>query len=54
MSRSYKKFPIFRDNLWGKSMKKGKQYNNRKIKVKTKQNTKTLGLEEFVKEVTTC
>ena len=31
-----------------------KEYNNRRIKVKTKQNTKTLGLEEFVKEVTTC
>ena len=32
MSRSYRKFPLFRDNLWGKSLKKGKQYSNRKIR----------------------
>lgn len=32
MSRSYKKFPQFRDNLWGKSLKTGKQHNNRKIR----------------------
>ena len=36
MSRSYKKFPLFRDNLWGKSLKKGKSYNNRKIRRKLK------------------
>ena len=36
MSRSYKKFPQFRDNLWGKSLKSGKQYNNRKIRRKLK------------------
>lgn len=36
MSRSYKKFPQFRDNLWGKSLKKGKRYNNRKIRRKIK------------------
>lgn len=36
MSRSYKKFPLFRDNLWGKSMKAGKQYSNRKIRRKLK------------------
>lgn len=36
MSRSYKKFPLYRDNLWGKSLKKGKQYNNRKIRRKLK------------------
>ena len=37
MSRSYKKFPLFRDNLWGRnSMKKGKKYANRKIRRKLK------------------
>lgn len=36
MSRSYKKFPLFRDVLWGKSMKRGKQYANRKIRHKLK------------------
>lgn len=36
MSRSYKKFPLFRDCLWGKSMKKGKQISNRKIRRKLK------------------
>lgn len=32
MSRSYKKYPLLRDCLWGKSMKKGKQYFNRRIR----------------------
>ena len=32
MSRSYKKYPLFRDCLWGKSMKKGKQYFNRRLR----------------------
>ena len=36
MSRSYKKFPISRMCLWGRSMKKGKQYANRKIRRKLK------------------
>lgn len=36
MSRSYKHFPLFRDNLWGKSMKAGKQVSNRKIRRKLK------------------
>ena len=36
MSRSYKKYPLFRDNLWGKLMKKGKQVSNRKIRRKLK------------------
>lgn len=36
MSRSYKKYPLFRDQLWGKSMKRGKQYANRKIRRKLK------------------
>lgn len=36
MSRSYKHFPLFRANLWGKSMKKGKQVANRKIRRKLK------------------
>ena len=43
MSRSYKKFPLFRDNLWGKSLKKGKQYNNRKIRRKIKDVTLDIG-----------
>lgn len=36
MGKSHKKFPRYRDNLWGKSLKKGKQYNNRKIRRKIK------------------
>ena len=36
MSRSYKKFPISRMVLWGRSMKKGKQVANRKIRKKLK------------------
>lgn len=36
MSRSYKKTPIFRMVLWGKSMKKGRQCSNRKIRRKLK------------------
>ena len=36
MSRSYKKFPISRMVLWGRSMKKGKQIANRKIRRKLK------------------
>lgn len=36
MSRSYKKFPISRMVLWGRSMKKGKQVSNRKIRRKLK------------------
>ena len=36
MSRSYKKFPISRMVLWGRSMKKGKQVANRKIRRKLK------------------
>lgn len=36
MSRSHKHFPLFRDQLWGKSMKKGKQQSNRKIRRKLK------------------
>ena len=36
MSRSYKHFPISRMVLWGKSMKKGKQVANRKIRRKLK------------------
>lgn len=36
MSRSYKHFPLFRDTLWGRSMKKGKQYANRKVRRKLK------------------
>lgn len=36
MSRSYKKFPISRMALWGRSMKAGKQISNRKIRRKLK------------------
>ena len=36
MSKSYKKFPLFRYQLWGNSMKKGKQYSNKKIRHKLK------------------
>ena len=32
MSRSYRKYPLLRDCLWGKSMKKGKQYFNRRLR----------------------
>lgn len=32
MSRSYKKTPIHRMSLWGRSMKVGKQYSNRKVR----------------------
>lgn len=36
MSRSYKHFPISRMALWGRSMKRGKQMANRKIRRKLK------------------
>lgn len=38
MSRSYKKFPLFKDSLWGKSTKKGKQFANRQFRHKYKKN----------------
>lgn len=56
MSRSYKKFPISRMCLWGRSMKKGKQYANRKIRRKLKdpsidigngRHYKSLGLDSW-------
>lgn len=43
MSRSYKKFPISRMTLWGRSMKKGKQFSNRKIRRKLKDPTIEVG-----------
>ena len=43
MSRSFKKFPLYRDNLWGKSLKEGKRYNNRKIRRKIKDVTVDVG-----------
>lgn len=43
MSRSYKKFPISRMSLWGRSMKRGKQYSNRKIRRKLKDCTIDVG-----------
>lgn len=42
MSRSYKHFPLFRDQLWGKSMKRGKQLFNRKLRRKYKDVSKDL------------
>lgn len=56
MSRSYKKFPISKMVLWGRSMKKGKQYANRKIRRKLKnpnievgngKHYKSLGLDSW-------
>lgn len=56
MSRSYKKFPISRMALWGRSMKQGKKYSNRKIRRKLKdpevdvgngRNYKGLGLDSW-------
>lgn len=43
MSRSYKKFPISRMVLWGRSMKAGKQISNRKIRRKLKDHTIDIG-----------
>ena len=43
MSRSYKKFPISRMALWGRSMKAGKQISNRKIRRKLKDPTVDIG-----------
>jgi hypothetical protein len=37
MSRSYKHFPLFRDNLWGRSLKQGKRWANRKLRRVAKQ-----------------
>ena len=50
MSRSYKKFPLFRDNLWGRSNKSGKQYNNRKIRRKLKDTSIEVGNGKDYKE----
>ena len=56
MSRSYKHFPISRMVLWGRSMKKGKQVANRKIRRKLKdpnievgngRHYKSLGLDSW-------
>ena len=56
MSRSYKHFSISRMALWVRSMKKGKQYANRKIRRKLKdpnievgngRHYKSLGLDSW-------
>ena len=56
MSRSYKHFPISRMALWGRSMKRGKQVANRKIRRKLKnpnievgngRHYKSLGLDSW-------
>lgn len=51
MSRSYKKYPLFRDQLWGKSMKKGKQLFNRKIRRNYKDILKELPNGNYYKKI---
>jgi len=51
MSRSYKHFPISRMVLWGRSMKKGKQYANRKIRRKLKDPNVEVGNGHYYKRI---
>ena len=51
MSRSYKHFPLFRDQLWGKSMKKGKQLFNRKLRRTYKDVSKDLSNGHYYRKV---
>lgn len=51
MSRSYKHFPLFRDQLWGKSMKKGKQLFNRKLRRTYKDVSKDLPNGHYYRKV---
>ena len=51
MSRSYKHFPLFRDQLWGKSMKRGKQLFNRKLRRKYKDVSKDLPNGNYYRKV---
>lgn len=43
MSRSYKRFPLFREYLWGRSMKAGKRFSNRKVRYKLKHTNLDIG-----------
>ena len=51
MSRSYKHFPISRMVLWGRSMKKGKQVANRKIRRKLKNSDIEVGNGGYYKSL---
>ena len=51
MSRSYKHFPLFRDQLWGKSMKKGKKLFNKKLRRKYKNVSKDLPNGSYYRKV---
>lgn len=51
MSRSYKHFPLFRDPLWGKSMKQGKKLFNRKLRRKYKNVSKDLPNGSYYRKV---
>ena len=51
MSRSYKHFPLIRDQLWGKSMKRGKQLFNRKLRRKYKNVSKDLPNGSYYRKV---
>lgn len=51
MSRSYKHFPLIRDQLWGKSMKRGKQLFNRKLRRKYKNVLKDLPNGNYYRKV---
>ena len=51
MSRSYKKFPISKMSLWGKSVKTGKKYSNRKIRRKLKNPNIEVGNGHYYKSL---
>ena len=51
MSRSYKHFPLFRDQLWGKSMKKGKQIFSRRLRRIYKDTSKDLPNGNYYKRI---
>ena len=51
MSRSYKKHPLLRDCLWGKSMKRGKQNFNRKLRRAYKDPNKELYNGSYYKRI---
>lgn len=51
MSRSYKKHPLFRDCLWGKSMKRGKQYFNRRLRRIYKDTSKEIPNGNYYKKL---
>lgn len=51
MSRSYKKYPLFRDCLWGRSMKKGKQHFNRKLRRKYKDIDLDIGNGNYYRKI---